>query len=102
MMKSIDSKISFKRPAEIAFFSLLPADRKSVERSLKRLAKFAEDPHSGLSVRKVKGSNRDGEYLYITRANSELRILFRHAGKGVEIVDILPYSRLKWMHALAV
>ena len=102
MMGRIEPKISFKRPAEIAFFSLLPADRKSVERSLEQIARYAEDPTTSLSVQKIKGSLKDGQHLFMTQANSELRILFRHAAKGIEIIDILPYSRLKWMHALAV
>ena len=102
MMGRIRPSIRFKRPAEIAFLSLLPTDKKSVEHSLERLAQYVEDPSIGLSVQKLKGSLKDGEHLYMIRANSELRILFRHAGKGIEIIDILPYSRLKWMHALAV
>ncbi len=98
----IDCMITFERAAEIAFYSLLPEDREEVESTIEQLAHYVEDPTSDPGVQKLDASFDYLEDLFMIQANSELRILFRHADHSIEVVDILPFSRLEGMHTQAV
>ena len=94
--------VTYKRTAKIAISSLDSVDRRKVEHVIGLLEKYAEDPSMDLRVQKLKGAHDNQANLFMIRANSELRILFQHSGRKIKILEILPISRVKRMHAQAV
>ena len=78
--------------AQIAIRSLLPVDRKRVERQLSFLERFPEDEHFSSKVRKLDGDQKD---LYIMRASGTLRIIFRYDADKAEVLDVITHERLK-------
>lgn len=87
--------VEISSQAQIAIRSLLPVDRKRVERQLAFLERFPEDEHIHSQVRKLSGDQKD---LYIMRAGGTLRVIFRYDGDKVEILDVVTHERLKRMH----
>lgn len=87
--------VEISSQAQIAIRSLLPVDRKRIERHLSFLKHFPEDTGVTSKVRKVR-SDRDD--LYIMRASGSLRIIFRYDEDKVEVLDVVTHERLKRMH----
>lgn len=87
--------VEISSQAQIAIRSLLPVDKKRIERQLSFLKHFPEDTSVTSKVRKLR-SNKDD--LYIMRASGSLRIIFRYDGDKVEVLDVVTHERLKRMH----
>ena len=84
--------VTISPQAEIAIRSLLPPDKKRVERQLAILDHFPDDAPD--NVKRLSGSDK----LYIVRATGALRILFRRTGQTIEVMDVFTRDRLEQMH----
>jgi hypothetical protein len=91
--------VTLSTQAQIAIRSLLPLDRERIQHHISLLEQFPRDDYVRQKVRKLSGPDADD--LYIMRATPTLRILFRHQGDSVEVVDIMTHERLQRMHSFA-
>jgi len=85
--------IILSQSAEIALRSLIPEKQEKLMQSIQQLEKFPQDSTLRDIVFKVEGGTRD--HLYTLKAPLQMRILFQYLGDRKEILEIVPYARLK-------
>jgi mRNA-degrading endonuclease RelE of RelBE toxin-antitoxin system len=96
-MERASTAVDVGNAAQIAIRSLHPTDRVRIERAIDMLKGFPDPELPTGKVRKI-AANSD---LYIARASSNLRIIFRYDGGSVHIMDVLTKDRLRRMHELS-
>lgn len=98
-MSALNSKVTLHRMAKIAISSIRPQDRKVVMDHIELLKRFHHDESVQQKVRKLKDVGLGD--LYIMRVTKKKGIIFCDKKSSIEVMDIVPYERLKRMRELA-
>jgi hypothetical protein len=86
--------VTLSRSADIAFKTLLPEEQGPVGLSIKQLENFPQD--SNLRDKIFKLGEGEGE-LYAMKATPQFDLIFQVLDEDKEILEIVPYKRIKFM-----